>query len=100
MADEADADGSDGNDEFERVRERAVAALEEGEPISIYLGLVHENGANEYYFGNDVDERELREAATEQLGMLTRVLADQSAASVEEIAELAVERAEAMNLQP
>lgn len=94
MADEAD------EDEFEQVRERAIDALERGDSISIYLGLIHENGANEYYFGNDVDERELREAATEQLGMLTRVLADQSASSVEEIANLAAERAEAMNLQP
>lgn len=94
MADEAD------EDEFEQVRERAIAALERGDSVSIYLGLIHESGANEYYFGNDVEERELREAATEQLGMLTRVLADQSAASVEEIANLAAERAEAMNLQP
>lgn len=52
------------------------------------------------YFANDTEEAaELRETATIQLGMLLRVLADRSNSSVEEITDLAVERAEQMQLR-
>ncbi|WP_435178912.1 hypothetical protein [Halorussus sp. AFM4] len=99
---DAGSDATDaGTDEFDRVRARAADAVREADPdlTSVYVGLIRAEGADEYYFGNDVDEAELRRAAAEQLGMLTCVLADQSASSVEEIAELAVERAESMDLR-
>ena len=90
------------NPQFEEVKTEAAAALtdEDEELRSVYTGLIHEDGRHEYYFGNDTEEAsELREAAAIQLGMLTRVLADRSDSSVEEIAELAAERAEAMELR-
>ena len=87
------------HEEFDRVRERAAEAIDDGDDLdSVYVGLVGEE-AMEYYFGNVVDEEELREVAAAQLGMLTRVLADQSAATVDEIADLAAERARSMNLR-
>ena len=86
--------------EFDRVRERASQAIAEGDDLeSVYVGLVSDDEAMEYYFGNTVDEEELREVAAAQLGMLTRVLADQSAATVDEVADLAAERAKSMNLR-
>ncbi|MFB6164622.1 MAG: hypothetical protein ABEJ31_05635 [Haloarculaceae archaeon] len=77
----------------------AVANAPNEAAVSLYVGLVAADGADEYYFANAVDERELREVATEQLGMLTRVLADESAASVDEIASLAAEQAESLDLR-
>ena len=88
------------NPRFEEVRTEAAAAITEGELRSVYAGLVHEDGRHEYYFGNDTGEAaELREAAAVQLGMLLRVLADRSESDVEEIADLALERAEGMELR-
>lgn len=88
------------NPHFEEVKEEAAAAITDEDLRSVYAGLVHENGQHEYYLGNDTEEAsELREAAAIQLGMLTRVLADQSDSSVEEITELAAERAEEMQLR-
>ena len=100
-----DASGGDGTsderrEEFDRVRERASEAIAEGDDLeSVYAGLVGDDEAMEYYFGNAVDEEQLREVAAAQLGMLTRVLADQSAATVDEVADLAAERAKSMNLR-
>lgn len=52
----------------------------------MYMGLVHEDGRHEYYFGNDTEEAaELRGAAAIQLGMLLCVLADRSDSSIEEL---------------
>jgi hypothetical protein len=91
---------SDQNPQFERVRTEAAAAITNGELRSVYTGLVGADGRHEYYFGNDTgDAEELREAAAVQLGMLLRVLADRSDRTVEEVADLAVERAEAMELR-
>ncbi|NUB93816.1 hypothetical protein HT576_22850 [Haloterrigena sp. SYSU A121-1] len=88
------------NSQFDDVRERAAEAVTENELRSAYTGLVHEDGRHEYYFANDTEEvAELREAATIQLGVLLRVLADRSDSSVEEITDLAVERAEQMQLR-
>ncbi|NUB91025.1 hypothetical protein HTZ84_12690 [Haloterrigena sp. SYSU A558-1] len=90
------------NPQFEEVKAEAAAAItdDEAELRSVYAGLVHEDGRHEYYFGNDTEEAsELREAAAIQLGMLTRVLADRSDSTVDEIAELAAERAEGMELR-
>lgn len=88
------------NPQFEEVKQEAAAAITDQDLRSVYAGLVHENGQHEYYLGNDTEEAsELREAAAIQLGMLTRVLADQSNSSVEEITELAAERAEEMQLR-
>lgn len=91
--------GSVEDEEFDRVRERAKEAIDGEDVVSAYVGLIHETDQNEFYFGNTVDEAELRRTATRQLGMMTRVLADQSGASVEEIAELAAEQAEEMDLR-
>jgi hypothetical protein len=66
----------------------------------MYMGLVHEDGRHEYYFGNDTEEAaELREAAAIQLGMLLCVLADRSDSSIEELTTLAADRAKQMELR-
>ena len=88
------------NPRFEDVRTEAADAITDGELRSVYAGLVHEDGRHEYYFGNDTGEAaELREAAAVQLGMLLRVLADRSKRTPEEVADLALERAEEMELR-
>lgn len=88
------------NPQFEEVKTEAAAAITDEDLRSVYTGLIHEDGRHEYYLGNDTEEAaELREAAAIQLGMLTRVLADRSDSSVEEITELAAERAEGMELR-
>lgn len=82
---------------FDEVREQAAEAVTDEELVSVYAGLVREDGRREYYFANDIDDgHRLRETAAVQLGTLLRVLADRSELSVEEIAELAVEYAEGM----
>ncbi|WP_227378220.1 hypothetical protein [Haladaptatus halobius] len=88
------------NSRFEEVKAEAASAITDENLRSAYTGLVHEDGRHEYYFGNDTEEAaKLREAAAIQLGMLLRVLADRSDSDIEEITELAVERAERMELQ-
>ncbi|OYR42972.1 hypothetical protein DJ82_01005 [Halorubrum sp. Ib24] len=88
------------NPRFEEVRTEAADAITDGELRSVYGGLVHDDGRHEYYFGNDTgDATELRETAAIQLGMLLRVLADRSEDDLEAVAELAVERAEEMQLR-
>lgn len=90
---------SDPEPSFEELRGQVAEAVSEGDLDSVYAGLVCADGRREYYFGNDVDEEELRELAAVQLGMLLRVLADRSARDVGEVAELAVERAEELELR-
>lgn len=90
---------SDTEPSFEELREDAAEAIGEGELDSVYAGLVRADGGLEYYFGNDVDDEELREVAAVQLGMMLRVLADRSAQEVDEVAELAVEQAEDLQLR-
>jgi hypothetical protein len=87
-------------DDFDRIRDQALEAIDQEEIVSMYVGLIPEDGTNEYYFGNTVEDAELREMAGKQLGMMARVLADQSEWSVEEVAQHAVEQAESMRLQP
>lgn len=88
------------NPRFEEVKSEAAEAVTGDELRSLYTGIVHENGRHEYYFGNDTEDAdELREAAAVQLGMLLRVLADRSDSSLEEVADLGVERAEQMELR-
>lgn len=97
MTDDAD-EGTD-ESEFEQVRARATEALDAEDLESIYLGLVHADGRSEFYFGNDIDDDELQSMAVQQLGMLTRVLAEGSNATPEEVSKLAVDAAEGMDLQ-
>ena len=85
--------------QFEELQEQAAEAVAGDELVSVYAGLVREDGQHEYYFGNDVANEELRETATVQLGMMLRVLADRSDSTVEEITDLAAERAEQMQLR-
>ncbi|MCL7417834.1 MAG: hypothetical protein M8354_08350 [Halalkalicoccus sp.] len=87
-------------EEFETLRERASEGLDEEDVISLYVGLVHEDRQDAYYFANDVDEDDLQEMAVRQLGMLTRVLASQSELDVEEVTELAAEHARDLDLGP
>ena len=88
------------NPQFEELREQAANAIAEDDLLSVYTGLVHEDGRHEYYFGNDTEEAtELREAAAIQLGMMLRVLADRSDSSIKELTDLAAERAEEMQLR-
>jgi hypothetical protein len=85
---------------FDDVTAEAAAAITDDDLRSVYVGLVHEDGRHEYYFANDTEAAdELREAAAVQFGMLTRVLADRSDRSVEEVSDLAVERATNMELR-
>lgn len=88
------------NPRFEEIRAEASDALLDDDLVSVYVGLVREDDGNEYYFGNDTeDATDLRETAAVQLGMLTRVLADRSDRTVEEVADLAAERAAEMRLR-
>ena len=88
------------NPQFEQVRTEAATAITDGELRSVYTGIVGADGRHEYYFGNDTEDAEaLREAAAVQLGMLLCVLADRSDRSPREVADLAVERAESMELR-
>ncbi|WP_247004114.1 hypothetical protein [Halosolutus gelatinilyticus] len=88
------------NPQFDDVRNRAAEAVTEDNLRSVYTGLIHEDGRHEYYFANDTEEAaQLRESAAIQLGMLLRVLADRSDSSVPEITELAIDRAEQMELR-
>lgn len=88
------------NSRFKELREEAGKAVSNDDLLSLYTGLVHEDGRHEYYFGNDTEEAaELRETAAIQLGMMLRVLADRSDSSIDEITDLAAERAEEMQLQ-
>ncbi|WP_135535946.1 MULTISPECIES: hypothetical protein [Halostella] len=88
------------NPRFDELREEAAAAVGDDDLRSVYTGLIHEDGQHEYYFGNDTEEAaELRETAAVQLGMMLRVLADRSDSSIDEITDLAVERAEEMQLR-
>jgi hypothetical protein len=100
MDDQSD-DGSERAEtsEFDRVRDRAVEAVESEGLASVYVGLIHDDGTSEFYFGNDVPESELQETGVRQLGMLARVLAEGSEASVEEVADLAAEVADEMDLR-
>ncbi|EMA06488.1 hypothetical protein [Haloferax denitrificans] len=88
------------NPRFDDVRAKAADATREDDVQSVYTGLVHDDGRHEYYFANDTEEAsELRETAAVQLGMLVRVLADRSDSDVDEITDLAAERAENMRLK-
>ncbi|MFB6234463.1 MAG: hypothetical protein ABEH81_03735 [Halopenitus sp.] len=85
---------------FDDVREKAADAIRKDDVLSAYTGLVHEDGRHEYYFANDTEEAsELRETAAVQLGMLVRVLAERSDSDVDEITDLAAERAEEIRLE-
>ncbi|GGL22755.1 hypothetical protein GCM10009037_02710 [Halarchaeum grantii] len=86
--------------QFEEVREQATAALERDDLTSIYLGLLTDDGENEFFFGNDTDDpRELQQTASRQLGMLCRVLANQSDLTVEQVADLAAQRAKDLGVE-
>ncbi|MDS0299764.1 hypothetical protein NDI76_13525 [Halogeometricum sp. S1BR25-6] len=85
--------------EFEEVKEQAAAAVRDSDAESVYVGLVGDDVDDEYYFANDVDEDELQEMATRQLGMLARVLSEQSGASIDQVAQHAAETAKKMNLR-
>ena len=85
--------------EFDEVREQAAAAVRDSDAESVYVGLVGDSVDDEYYFANDVDEEELQEMATRQLGMLARVLSEQSGASIDQVAKHAAETAKKMNLR-
>ncbi|WP_435095962.1 hypothetical protein [Halarchaeum sp. P4] len=86
--------------QFEEVREQAAEALEREDLTSIYLGVLDEGGENEFFFGNDTDDpRELQQTAATQLGMLCRVLANQSDLSVQQVADLAVRRANELGVE-
>jgi hypothetical protein len=86
--------------EFDELRERAAGALAGDDVQSLYVGLVHEDGQREYYFGNTVDEEALGEVAAVQLGTMMRVLSTQSSTTPEELADVAVEQARSMDLHP
>ncbi|WP_129116194.1 hypothetical protein [Halegenticoccus tardaugens] len=88
------------NPQFEELRARTADAIADDDLLSVYTGLVHDDGRHEYYFGNDTeDATELQETAAIQLGMLVRVLADRSDSSIDEVTDLAVERAKGMELR-
>jgi hypothetical protein len=86
--------------EFDELRNRAAEAIAGDDVQSLYVGLVHENGDKEYYFGNTVDEEELGQVAAVQLGMMMRVLSTQSATTPEDLADIAVEQAASIDIHP
>ncbi|MFB6078049.1 MAG: hypothetical protein ABEJ80_03615 [Halarchaeum sp.] len=91
---------SDDGEEFDRVREAAREALEREDLGSVYVGLLDESEENEFYFANESEDPvALQRAAATQLGMLCRVLADQSHLDVEEVAGLAAERANELGVE-
>lgn len=93
-----DPAAADPSEEFDHARRRALEAVQGEDVESMYVGLVTADGHSQFYFANDVDESELREVAATQLGMLHLVLAEQSEATLEEVAELGVERAKDLDL--
>ena len=85
--------------QFDDVRAEAIDRLSGDDVHSMYVGLITHESGQEYFFANDTSSaEELRTAAVDQLAMLTRVLATQSDTSVEELVELAAERAEKLRL--
>ena len=90
------------NDRFEDERERAIEDLQRDDVMSFDLGTVLDEGetqAIEYRLRTDSDDPQLRHNANLiQIAMLLSVLADESDASLEEIAEAGVERAKAGGL--
>ncbi|GAD52958.1 hypothetical protein MBEHAL_1718 [Halarchaeum acidiphilum MH1-52-1] len=90
----------DATTEFEEVRERAIETLERDDLRSVYVGVLDETEENEFFFGNETeDPHALQRTAATQLGMLCRVLADQSDLTVEQVAELAAERAAELGVE-
>lgn len=89
-------------EEFEAMRKQAIEGLEDDDIVSFYTGVIYENEENAYYFANDVDddEEELQRMAATQLGIITRVLADKSDLSIEEVADLGREQANDMDIRP
>jgi len=86
--------------EFEEVREQAIEALEREDLRSVYVGILDASEENEFFFGNETeDPQALQRTAATQLGMLCRVLADQSDLTVEQVANLAAERANELGVE-
>jgi hypothetical protein len=90
------------DDRFESERERAIEDLEREDVLSFYVGTLLDEGgtqAIEYRLRTDSeDPEELHNTNLIQVAMLLSVMAEQSNASLEEIAEAGVERARAGNL--
>jgi hypothetical protein len=93
---------SDTPDRFEHERERAIEDLEREDVLSFYVGTLLDEGGSqaiEYRLRTDSeDPQELHNANLVQVAMLLSVMAEESNASLEEIAEAGVERARAGNL--
>jgi hypothetical protein len=84
---------------FDDVVAQATERLSGDDLYSVYVGLITAEADQEYFFANDTSSaEELRDAAVDQLAMLTRVLATQSDSTIEEVANLAAERAEELQL--
>ena len=85
--------------QFDGVVTQATERLAADDLHSVYVGIITAEADQEYFFANDTSSaEELRRAAVDQLAMLTRVLATQSASTVEELATLAAERADELQL--
>lgn len=93
---------SDTEDRFDRERNRAIEDLQRDTVLSFYVGMVldeTDGQAIEYQLQTDSDDPQtLNNVNLVHLAMVLSVIAEDADATLEEVAEAAVERARAENL--
>lgn len=93
---------SDTEDRFDRERNRAIEDLQRNTVLSFYVGMVldeTDGQAIEYQLQTDSDDPQtLNNVNLVHLAMVLSVIAEDADATLEEVAEAAVERARAENL--
>lgn len=82
---------------FPEAREAALEELQRDSVASFYLGLLHEEDGEtsaQYRISTDSeDDGTVRNAGSAHLGLLIKLLAEQSDVDVEDVAEIGVRRA-------
>lgn len=93
---------SDTEDRFDRERNRAIENLQRDTVLSFYVGMVldeTDGQAIEYQLQTDSnDPQTLNNVNMVHLALVLSVIAEDANASLEEVADAAVERAKAENL--
>ncbi len=93
---------SDTENRFDRERNRAIEDLQRNTVLSFYVGMVldeTDGQAIEYQLQTDSDDPQtLNNVNLVHLAMVLSVIAEDADATLEEVAEAAVERARAENL--
>lgn len=89
---------------FSFAREDAVDELQQDSVVSFYLGLLHEKDGRksaQYRISTEGEDPAIaRNASSAHLGLLMRVLAEQTDMSLEEVASIGVERAREIDSLP